>query len=440
MKARLLIITVFAGVLGLLGLVGYYRAPVVVSGANLKAIQPAAVRVARLTERDYALTESFYGLIEANSRVDMAFQIVGRIQQLGRRKGKPLTENQVVREGELIARLKPDRYEAAVEQAKATKAIAKAAMSTASADIAQVNAELQDAKSELLRLQQLKYRDATTTREVEKAELRVKVARAGLDRARANAAVAQASYRSALAEGKMAGVNLQDTVLRAPLKATVAAVPVEIGQMVSPGQSAVTLVDLSKVKLVIGVVERKVPLLREGQKVSVDILALSSQVDLLSDSRSVGEARRGVIAMVPPVADDQTGLFNVEIELKNGDGLLLPGMIGKATVEILKQRGIAVPASASVRRGDRAWAYFVSRGYRAGLKLGGVGSATVGVPAAVAKRVWFDPVIFDKEYYMVTSMPEELDQIIVEGHSRLHDGQTVKVIDALVSRPTVPGR
>ena len=313
-------------------------------------------------------------------------------------------------------------------------------MSAARAEIDRVNAELQDAKDDLGRFQELLGRNASTQREVDKANLRVQVIRAQLDSARAQFVAAQAEYRSARAASRMANVNLQDTVLRAPMDATVAAIPVEIGQMVGPGDAAVTLMDLSRVKLVIGVVERKLPLLRQGQEVTVELMALTSQAGLISGSSETTCARDGVIAMVPPAADQETGLFNVEIELDNDDDLLFPGMVGKATVTVMERQAVAIPASAAMRSGDRASAFFIDGEHGAGSDLGPTGSASLTTPATVARLVWFTPIAFDKDYYLVKEVPEGFDRLIVEGHTRLHDGQPVKEVEPLASAPVTPSQ
>ena len=435
MKAQLLIILVFAAVIGSVCMVAFHRRPGPGVAHIAGVIEPAVVRTATLDEKSYPITEFFYGLIEANKRVDMAFQVAGRIVQLGSQRSQVLAENQIVQQGDMIAKLEPARYEVAVEQAKALSENAKASMSTARAEIDRVNAELENAKDDLKRFEELRNANASTVREVEKAELQVKVLQARLDSAQAMLSAAQAEYRSARASSSMANVNLQDTVLRAPMEATVAAIPTEIGQMVSPGQTVITLIDLNRVKLAIGVVERKLPLLQEGQKVSVEILALSSQAGLISDSPEVARSREGIVTVVPPAADQQTGLFNVEVELDNNDGLLYPGMIGKATVTVMEQRAIAIPASAAIRSGDRAWAFFVEDGYSTGLDLGPIGTAPLRVPAPVARRVWFTPIVFDKDYYMVKSLPKKLHRVVVEGHTRLSDGQTVNEIETVVIAP-----
>jgi multidrug efflux pump subunit AcrA (membrane-fusion protein) len=226
----------------------------------------------------------------------------------------------------------------------------------------------------------------------------------------------------------MAGANAKYAVLRSPMKAIVANVPVEVGQMVMPGQSVMTLVDLTRVKLVLGVVERKLPLLRKGQRVQVEIQALAAQAAIVGDAKELTKPREGLVTIVPPAANSVTGLFNVEIELPNPESLLRAGMVGRAIVTVMERRALAVPADAVVRSGDKYLAFFVARGYNAGLDLGGLGKAAVTAPTTIARRVAIEPVSIDKDVYLVTGVPEGLDELIVEGQSRLSDGQPVTVV------------
>jgi hypothetical protein len=214
-------------------------------------------------------------------------------------------------------------------------------------------------------------------------------------------------------------------------------VPIEVGQMVQPSQTIVTLVDVSRVKLVVGVVERKLPVLRKGQKVDVEVQALTANKEAVRDSAkaaALGKPRSGVITIVPPAADPVTGLFNVEIELDNPDGLLRPGMIGKASVTVQEKKAFAIPADAVTKQGDQYFAYFVAQGYETGLDLGGLGKTTLNVPARVARKVAISPVAIEGEVYLITDLPETLDQLVVEGQTRLADGQPVQVLQDAVAQ------
>lgn len=433
MKSRIAIILCFIVGLVLVAGIAAFRSSGLRDKIAPPVIRPAVVRCAPLQERPYSVTESFHGLIQANVRIDMAFQIAGRLSQLGATKDKTIKEMDAVEPGQVLAQLEPLRYEAAVQEANAKMEEAKAAQDTATAQIADAKARMDDAASELERLKKMSAAGAANPREIEKAQTAVKLAQAQMDTARAKLGAASAVYDSAQATGKVANVNLQDATLKSPIRGLVAAVPVDVGQMVTPAQPIITLVDLSKVKLVVGVVERKLPLLKKDQKVQVEVQALASGVDAAKALKGDATMREGTITIVPPAADPATGLFNVEIELANADGRLRPGMIGKAVVCVSEKKAIAIPAEAATRAGDQYFAFFVGDGYEAGLNLGQLGRSAISVPTTVAHRVAFKPVMIDRDFYLLTDLPEGFDRLIIEGQARLADGQTVRVIEPIAS-------
>lgn len=426
--ARLKIILIFAGCIAVLLGIGVYRGWSSQEETVRPTIEPAVVRVASLKRTQYVQTETFYGLIEANTRVDMAFQIAGRVVALGPTAEAPLTEDSPVKKGDVIAQIEPERYRAAVDQANAMSGEAKAQLAAAEAQIADAQARLDDAQSEMARLQQLRDKGAANQREVEKAELAVKLNQAMLDTAKSRLASAEAMYQSSQAALNMAQVNLRDATIIAPIDGYIAAVPVEIGQMIQPGQTVISIVDLSKVKLVAGVVERKLPLLRKGQVVDVEVNALSSQARRLRDAEALAKPRKGRVTIVPPAADPVENVFKVEIEIPNEDRMVKPGMIGAAKVEIGKIDAVVVPADAAVRVGDKAWAFFVGSSMKVGLDLGALGKAAIDVPTDVARRVEFEPRVFEKNAYLVTELPKGYDRLVVEGQERLEDGEAVRVV------------
>lgn len=428
MKARLGIVFLFVVFVGLIGLIAYYRAEQRRAHVVPAVIKPAVVRCATLQPRTFQLTESFYGTVEANVRIDMAFQITGRVVQLGRSDTETLVENEAVEKGQIVARLEPDRYEAAVGQAKAGMDRAKAAMARAEAGLADTEATLADAESNLKRMRELAARSVGAKRDLEKAELAWKRAKAALAASEAVIAEARADYTGAESTRRMAEVNLADATLRSPFDGVVAVIPTEVGQIVQAGEPVVTLVDLSRLKLVVGVVERRLPLLKVDQPVVIEILALEAQARVVRDRSSLAQQRHGVVSMVPPAADPRDGLFKIEIELAGGTEGLMPGMVARATVTVMEKRTLAVPADAAVRTGDSAFAFFLGTGYPVGLDLGPIGRSVISVPATVARRVEFEPDVFDKDFYLVEDLPEGSDLLVVEGFTRLADGDLVRMI------------
>jgi RND family efflux transporter MFP subunit len=429
MKARITILTVFLLVAALVAGLATLQRTEAKSRVEARAIKPAVVRTETLACENYQVVESFYGLIEPKSRVNLAFQIRGRLSQLGESREAILRENVQVKPGQVLALLEPDRYKAAVEQSEAQMEEAKAAMSTARASIDEAQARLDDAKMDQERIERLRQSNAVGERDVEKAQVTTRLAQAHYDAALAKLAGASASYDAARSASTMANVNLQDATLRSPIAGIVAAVPAEVGQMVDPGQLVVSVVDLTSVKLVVGVVERRLPLLREGQTVDVAIEALGTGAGMMHAGDATSKIRKGTVTMVPPAANAVTGLFNIEIALDNTDGRLRPGMIGKANVLVAEKPAISVPAEAVVRKsGEKVTTFFVTEGMHVGLSLGGIGEARIKLNTRIAREVTFEPAATDKGRYLLTDMPQGFDELVVEGHTRLIDNQPVQVL------------
>ena len=78
MKAKLLIILVCLLFLGAIGGVGAFRARQATEAMKSPSLLPAVVECVAVQKRTFQLTETFYGLFEANMRVDMTI-VVGRI-------------------------------------------------------------------------------------------------------------------------------------------------------------------------------------------------------------------------------------------------------------------------------------------------------------------------------------------------------------------------
>lgn len=428
---KVVILSAFVTVSGGIAMVGYQRVKQNKQEQTVPVIKPEVVRCADLEVRPYVVTESFHGRIEANAELNMSFQIQGRLSQLGESPdpARVLRENDVVQKGDLIAMLEPARFLAAVEQAKAMKNEAAAEMVAAEGAVAQAQAVVDDAKREHDRQLDLMKRDAAKQRDVDRAETALKVASAQFDVAKARYARASAAYDSANANLTVATVNHDDAMLKAPITGKVAALPVQVGTMMRPGDLVVRLVDISKVKLVIGVVERKRPQLSEGQTVQVEVLALTAAAQASTDVDAKVAPRVGRVSMVPPAANPVTGLFDVEIELDNKDGMLKPGMIAKATIALRNsERVIVVPAEAVKRKGNKLTAFFVAEGLPVGLDLGALGKAQLTVPTMVVREFVIEKALLVEDQYLLSGVPEGVTQLVVEGQTRVSDGKPVVVV------------
>jgi HlyD family secretion protein len=431
MGPKLLIFIVFAFALSAIGAVGFYRSKHQNNAVELPSVRPEIVRTEALKMRKIPVTATFYGRIEATSSLDMAFNIPGRLKVIGPDAKTVLKENDVVRKGEQIAMLDLERYEALQAKAKAYWERASAEQASAQAGVDKAQAELDDAKKEFDHQRKLLLRKATDQRSVDRAETRHKFARAEMKAAQAASAQAAAVYTASGADLREAEFNYKEAKLFSPIDGIVAAIPVEVGTALQPSQVVMRLIDVKKVNLVIGVVERKLPRIREGQSVLVDVLALDAVAKATKGVAAKAPSLKGFVRVVPPAADPATNLFNVEVEIDNRDGLLKPGMIGKATIEIHSDvEAIAIPVAVVNQRGSRGVVYFVREGLPVGLDMGDLGAAKLSVSTPIVQEVIFDlektPLVGD--YYLLADAPKGLSQLVIEGQSRVSNGNPVRVV------------
>jgi len=436
MGYKIIALSVLLALGGGVAAIAYHRAKEAQDNQVIPIIKPEVVRCAPLEVRPYTVTESFYGRISARAELSMSFQIPGRLSQLGKDEGPVLCENDVVEKGDVIAMLEPARYKAAVAQAVAQRNEATAEMQAADGAVSQAQAVVDDAQREYDRQVDLLEKQAAKQRDVDRAETALKVAKAQRDVAKARYDRATASYDSASAAMTVAQVNHDDAILKAPITAKVASLPLEVGSMVRPGDMVVRLIDMTKVKLIIGVVQSKRPQVKEGQKVDVQILALQASNAAVHGSDSKLEPRTGYITMVPPASNPVTGLFDVEIMLDNKDGALKPGMIAKATIALREnEEVVAVPAEAVKRKGNKLTAYFVSEGLSVGLDLGAIGKSHLTVPTMVVREFTIDKAVLVEDHYLISGLPPGVSHLVVEGQTRISDGKPVLVVN---TNATVP--
>jgi len=147
--------------------------------------------------------------------------------------------------------------------------------------------------------------------------------------------IAGAELNLARAELMAAEKELRDTKIRAPFDGKIALKNVELGKLVTPGQSIFTLVDIKRVKIIINISELDIA------KISV-----GSPAEVVLDSLS-GEIFSGKMETIGLKADDSTRTFPLEIVALNEQEKLLPGMVARVTVKSkAPKKGIIIPRAA----------------------------------------------------------------------------------------------
>jgi multidrug efflux system membrane fusion protein len=143
-RRRGLVIAAICGVLALGGLVYWSQAPGAAgTGARGKAHASVPVSVAAAARQDVPIYLTGLGSVQALFTVALHTQVDGKLQEVFFKEG------QRVKKGDVLAKIDPRLYQAALDQAKARKAIDEAALIAAEKDLerfrtlVQKNAETQ---------------------------------------------------------------------------------------------------------------------------------------------------------------------------------------------------------------------------------------------------------------------------------------------------------
>jgi HlyD family secretion protein len=402
---------VVTGVIGAMG----------VTSASRKAV---AVRIEPVTRRDLVATVEANGWIRPHRKVDVRADIMGRIVELRVKEGDS------VKKGQILLRIDPTEYEAAVARARA-------AVSEAMAREAQARANLLQAERALERSRAMAAQDSAlvSPQALEEAETQVRIQRALAEAAMHG--VAQA--RAALNEAQD---RLAKTVIRAPMDGIVTRLEVEegetaiIGTMNNPGSLLLTISDLSVMEAVVRVDETDVPALELGDSAVVRIDAFPRKT-FVGRVTEIGHSAVNPQESNPTSQGAQAVDFKVVITLQDPPRTLRPDL--SATAEIVtdtRSGALAIPILALTvreRRGLQPVPQESREGQQAAAAAAEEGDEE-GVFVVRAGKAHFVPVevgIVGKEHFEVLRGLSEGDSVVAgpyEAIRTLTDGKPVRTL------------
>jgi RND family efflux transporter MFP subunit len=307
-----------------------------------KTITPVrVVAVENFTPRS---GERYSASIDPASQVNLTFRVNGFVRYLHQIRAadghmRALEPGDMVKAGTLLARLRQDDYDIQLRQAQGQLNSARENESAARAQLGQAQAASSRADADFARATALMESQSLTRPDFDAAKAQYDSTRAQVDAARAQLEGSTAQLQAADAALASARLAQQDTSLVAPISAAVVQRNIELGALVGPSLTAISLADLSSVKASFGVPDVVAVHLKRGAALPVFVEALPAH------------EFRGVVTAVAAVADRNTRLFQVQLTLPNPQALLRPGMMatlslgGAGKVEPV----LVVPLSAVVR-------------------------------------------------------------------------------------------
>jgi len=156
-----------------------------------------------------------------------------------------------------------------------------------------------------------------------------------LDAAQSEVDLLRATIESQQSQVTLAEANLQRARVLAPFAGTVASRDIEPGQIVNPGTTMLSVVDLSTVRIEVIVALSDSARLAPGQEVRLGVQGIPDKTF------------RGTVDRINPLADPGTRSVTVHLTLDNPGGVLRGGMFVTGNVVVQRdEQVIALPAEA----------------------------------------------------------------------------------------------
>ena len=261
------------------------------------------------------------GTLSAIVTVQVGSQVSGRIAELR------ADFNSTVKKGQLIAKIDPQLFQAAVEQARANYVAAQG-------NLAKSKAQAVDAERQYKRNETLAERKLIAQADLDTSQSNSEAAKAQVDASAG--AVEQA--RAALHQAE---VNLAYTDIVSPTNGVVISRNVDVGQTVAASLQAPTLFviaeDLAKMQVDTSVAEADVGRLKGGMQAAFTVDAYPS------------ETFQGVVRQIrnAPQTVQNVVTYDAVIDVNNADLRLKPGMTANTTfIYAEKEDVLRVPNSA----------------------------------------------------------------------------------------------
>ena len=303
-------------------------------------VQTAPVVLGSMEER-YPVSAEVKPLVSVEVRPEVS----GTIQRLFFQEG---TE---VRRGDPLALINPTPYQVALDQARANTSRARARIGEAQAQRRLAEAQLRLASDRARRYVGLSRQGALSRDDEENYRTQELVARANLSALEGSAASAEAELAAARAAEAAARLNLDHTLLRAPISGRIGQQRISPGNLVreQEGKPLVVINQTSPLDAVFGIPQRWEERIQVGQRLRI-------------------EGRPGLVGRIVSLdntTNASTGTVLAKARLEGNTAGLTPGETVNASLLVRRLDGALLLPSRAVQRGQQGPFVYSARGGKA---------------------------------------------------------------------------
>ncbi|WP_342359883.1 efflux RND transporter periplasmic adaptor subunit [Terrarubrum flagellatum] len=335
--------------------------------ATLPATPPPAVTVVRAVPTELAETVFVSGTLTPRDEALVGPEVDGlRIVELSADEGDR------VKAGQTLTRLSRETLDIMLLQNTAALLKIDASIDQAKAQIAQAEADLVWSNATLERSKQLDRSGFASKEVIDQKTASARGAQAKLNAAKEGLSLAEADRQQTLAQRKDTELRIARTDIKSPVDGVVSRRTAKIGAIVSGSQDPLfRIIKDGVVEIEADVSETVLARLKPGQKIEATIAGSDEPI-------------RGQVRLVSPEINRTTRLGRVRLTL---DTPRMPsiGSFARATIEIARRTGLAVPQSAVLTTADRTEIQVVvdgmvqTRAVKVGIKSNGMAQIEDGV-------------------------------------------------------------
>lgn len=338
-----------------------------------------SVKAMKVLQQDTAVTHDYSGQVKSTDAVIIKPKVSGSITE------KYFKSGQFVSEGEPLYKLDDRQYESEVLSARS--------------NVDKARTTLNNSMIDLGRYQKLASTGA--------------IAEQTLTTQEATVASNQSSYDDAQALLKKAEENLDDTVIRAPISGRLSVDDVAVGTYAAAGNTAlVSIGSINPIYVQFSVSENEYLNFRtnaDEKELNHAVHHPPKATLTLSNGKKYGEVSTDYVA--DRELSESTGTLTMKAIFNNEDGVLLPGMFARVTLEgQTMKNAILVPQRAVQQVLNKSFVIVV-----------GPDNKSVSKVVTLGDQVG--------SYYIVTNGLTADDNVVVEGLTNLKEGQQLSVTE-----------
>lgn len=209
----------------------------------------------------------------------------------------------------------------------------------------------------------------------------------------------QSQLRQAKANVENAQLQLSRCRITAPISGVISRLDAKVGSVVNQmvPASIAEILALDQVKAIVSIPEADVTAVRKLDKVEIEIQALDN------------EKVHATVYFLAPMTDTKAHVYRLELRVPNKDHRILPGMFVRANiVKRVQEQALALPLFSVISRNKEQFVYVEEQGiaYKKAVKIG----------------------FLEGWQVLITDGLKAGEQVIIEGHRSVEDGQAVKVV------------